>query len=108
MNETLRVVLAVLAVFRVAHLIAREDGPWSALARLRQAAGTGVAGQVLRCFYCLSLWIAFPFVWYLTGNWMEKVVGWFAISGGAILLERFGHEPLEVKIEEGAGDGMLR
>jgi hypothetical protein len=100
MHYAFRFVLAVLAVWRITHLLAREDGPWDAMVRLRAALGTGLLGKLAGCFYCLSLWVALPFAWFLKGDAAETLVGWFALSGGAIVIERLAREPLEIKIEE--------
>jgi hypothetical protein len=80
--------LATLAVWRVTHLLWAEDGPGDAIARLRHAAGSGLVGRLLDCFYCLSLWTAAPFVAWLADGWIGGVTGWLALSGGACLLER--------------------
>jgi|SRR5215469_11670924 len=97
MHYAFRFVLAVFAVWRVTHLLAREDGPWDCFRRLRRLA---VFGKVAACFYCLSVWVAVPFALFLQGNAIETFVGWLALSGAAILLERMTREPVEVKIEE--------
>lgn len=80
--------LASLAVWRLTHLLNAEDGPWRIFAHLRKLAGAGFWGDLLDCFYCLSLWIAVPFAWWLGGMWNERLLAWLAISGAAILLER--------------------
>jgi hypothetical protein len=80
--------LASLAVWRLTHLLNDEDGPWRIFARLRRLVGAGFWGDLLDCFYCLSLWIAAPFAWWLGGTWTQRSVSWLAISGAAILLER--------------------
>jgi len=86
-------VVAVLATWRVTHLLQAEDGPWDLVVRLRRAAGDGFWGSLLDCFYCLSLWVAAPFA-VLTGSaWLERGMLWLAISGGACLLERLGPNP---------------
>jgi hypothetical protein len=38
------------------------------------------------CFYCLSVWIAMPFAWLLSGDALTGVVVWLALSGAASLL----------------------
>jgi hypothetical protein len=86
--------IVVLGVWRVTHLMAAEDGPGAVLARLRNAAGNGFFGQLLDCFYCLSLWVAAPFALVLGTGWMEHALAWPALSGGAILLERFSSRPV--------------
>lgn len=87
-NPWLRLLLAVLAVWRITHLLARENGPWDLVARLRRRAGDGFWGGLLDCFYCLSVWIALPFALWLGEGWGERGILWPAISGAAILLDR--------------------
>jgi O-antigen ligase len=81
-------VMASLAVWRLTHLLNAEDGPWRMLARLRKVVGVGFWGDLMDCFYCLSLWIAVPFAVWLGGGWTQWLLSWLAISGAAILLER--------------------
>lgn len=81
-------VLASLAVWRITHLLNAEDGPWQLLARLRRLAGAGLWGELLDCFYCLSLWVAAPLAWWAGHTWPERLLLWPAISGAAILLQR--------------------
>jgi hypothetical protein len=104
--------LGVLGVWRLTHLLQAEDGPWDLIVRLRGAVGHGFWGSLLDCFYCLSLWIAAPFAWFLGDSWKEIVLLWLALSGGASLLERLtGHgENSEVQYweKEESDDGMLR
>jgi hypothetical protein len=80
--------IAVFAVWRGTHLLWGEDGPFEIFLWLRRLAGRGFLGELLDCFYCLSLWIAFPIAWVMGSNWLERVVLWFGLSGGAILIER--------------------
>jgi hypothetical protein len=80
--------LAILALWRVTHLLHAEDGPWDLLAKLRGVAGERFFGPLLDCFYCLSLWLALPLAWALSPSWPERLLLWPALSGGAILLER--------------------
>ena len=81
-------VAAILATWRVTHLIAAEDGPWNVIARLRGLAGSGMLGRLMDCFYCLSLWVALPIALALGDDWITRGIAWLALSGGAILLER--------------------
>ena len=80
--------VAVLAVWRLTHLLNAEDGPWDVIVRLRRLAGNGMPGRLLDCFYCLSIWIAAPFAYFLHGSWGERLLVWPALSAGAILIER--------------------
>jgi len=81
-------ILAVLAVWRVTHLIVAEDGPWDLFVRLRRG-GTAIGlGRLLTCFYCASVWVAIPFALLIAHDWRSIAICIPALSGGAILLER--------------------
>jgi hypothetical protein len=80
--------VAILATWRITHLVSAEDGPWDMVVRLRRRAGDGVLGRMMDCFYCSSVWVALPFAWWLGDDWINRSVVWPAVSGGAILLER--------------------
>lgn len=81
-------VVAILATWRLTHLVVTEDGPWNVVVRLRQLAGTGVVGQMMDCFNCTSMWVALPLAFWFGNDWVVRLVVWPALSGGAILLER--------------------
>jgi hypothetical protein len=83
-----RLAIAVLATWRLAHLIAREDGPFDIIVRLRLRAGDSVFGRLMDCPYCLSIWIAIPFAFMLSHGLVAWLAAWLAISGGASLCER--------------------
>jgi hypothetical protein len=81
-------ILGALAVWRITHLLQAEDGPWDVVVKMRRTAGAGILGQLMDCFYCLSLWIALPFALWVGRTLEESVLLWPALSGAAILLER--------------------
>jgi hypothetical protein len=85
-----QLVLAVLATWRVSHLLAYEDGPADLVVRLRAKLGEGLIGSAMDCFNCLSLWIAAPLALFLSVSPATWVVSWLALSGGACLLQRLG------------------
>jgi hypothetical protein len=97
MNLTLRFAVAVLATWRVTHLLASEDGPADIIVRLRRRVGRSLAGQAMDCFHCLSLWTAAPLALFVSRRPMEWLLSWLAISGAACLLERLGHEPVVIQ-----------
>jgi hypothetical protein len=109
-DSWLRVALAVLATWRVAHLLAYEDGPWDVLVSLRARLGNGLLGGMLDCFHCLSLWVAIPFALFVDTSALTAVVTWLALSGAACLIERLWRGPLMIQPigNEGDTDGMLR
>ena len=81
-------VLIILTVWRITHLLSKEDGPFDSIYLLRKKAGAGFLGSLLDCFYCVSVWVAFPFGIWLGNTWWEKILYWLALSGGACLLEQ--------------------
>src|SRR4051794_565372 len=105
MNEALRFATASLAVWRLTHLLAIEDGPADLLKRFRAL----FSSRVLTCFFCLSLWIAIPFAFFVARTWIEIVVCWLALSGAAVLLERATHrETLDLQVLESENELLRR
>ncbi|MGE5342043.1 MAG: hypothetical protein ACM3SY_11260 [Candidatus Omnitrophota bacterium] len=84
-----KLIIGVLCVWRITHLFQAEDGPWDVFVRFRRLVGDGFWGKLLDCFYCLSMWTSAPFAYILGQGWQEQLLLWPALSGGAILLERF-------------------
>ena len=86
-------VAGVLAVWRITHLLALEDGPFDAVLRLRRALGDGTLGHLMDCFYCLSLWVGLAVAVGIDALGATHSAGatllmWPALSGGALLLQR--------------------
>jgi len=100
MDVWLQCLLSALAIWRLTHLLSLEEGPWSVFLRIRQGVGHGFWGQLVNCFYCLSVWVAAPFAYLLPVTWAGRFIAWWALSGAAILLERLTSDPLEVRVEE--------
>jgi len=94
-----RFALGSLATWRVTHLLAEEDGPFDAVVRLRLRAGNGALGELLDCFYCLSVWVAAPAALAVARGRREAPLTWLALSGAACLLERATADrvPVEMK-----------
>jgi hypothetical protein len=91
-------IVGLLAVWRITHLLAAEDGPGEILARLRRCAGDGFWGRLLDCFYCLSLWAAVPVAWLL-------VLLGRGTSGGAGAVRAGGGEGVAARGAHGGGAG---
>jgi Protein of unknown function (DUF1360) len=83
-----RFALAALGVWRVTHLLAEEDGPGEAVVRLRRRVGSGQLGELMDCFYCLSVWVAAPGALAVSRRRRDAPAVWLALSGAACLLER--------------------
>ena len=86
----IRFVLAVLATWRVTHLLANEDGPADVVFRLRRRLGDGFVGSLMDCFNCMSVWVAAPLALFVSTNPLTWAVSWLALSGAACLVEGRG------------------
>lgn len=107
MSWWIRFVLAVLATWRVTHLLASEDGPADIIVRFRRLLGQSLLGTLMDCFNCLSLWIAAPAALFVSRKPAEWLVNWLALSGGACLLERLGHDPVIIQPVSQPSEGDL-
>jgi len=89
MSMELRFVCAMLATWRLTHLLTAEDGPGDIVVRLRTRLGDSIAGRAMDCMYCLSVWIAAPLALFVVHtDVVSWAVTWLALSGGACLLDR--------------------
>lgn len=88
-----RFALAALTTWRLTHLLAEEDGPGDLVVHARARLGTSLAGELMDCFYCLSVWVAAPLTLTITRRPRAALVTWLALSGAACLLERVTEEP---------------
>jgi hypothetical protein len=111
MDYWARLIVAVLATWRITHLLAQEDGPGDLFVKLRAKLGNRLLGRMLDCFQCLSLWVAFPIALFVTTRPLDFLFTWIAVSGAACLLERLGQEPVVIepilREEEERDVGML-
>ncbi|MEW6704859.1 MAG: DUF1360 domain-containing protein [Pseudomonadota bacterium] len=88
MDAYLSTLLGALATWRATHLLHAEHGPGGVFQRLRGLAHRGLLGQVVQCFYCLSLWVSAPIALMLSRDWFERLLLWLGLSAAAIGLER--------------------
>lgn len=91
--------LGILTVWRLTHMLNAESGPWNMLSSMRERAANGFWGDVLGCFYCLSVWIAAPVALFLGATWSERILLWLALSGGASLAQRISSDPEPPRVE---------
>ena len=104
MRETLEPVslfiLLTLATYRLARLIAIDDGPADVLLKLRSLWGAydyGENGQArtslgrgLTCPYCVGFWVAGLAAFGAYGFTPGVIVYWFALAGAQSLLQELG------------------
>ena len=114
MNTTVRIILAVLACYRLARLFVEDDGPFGIFDKWRDLVGANVnvvhgpmnaisrqeykepdseLGKLFECQYCIGVWcavlcavlVAFP---TLPG---DAFLIWLAIAGGQSWLASTSH-----------------
>jgi hypothetical protein len=100
-----RFVLAVLATWRIAHLLTSEDGPANLVTRLRIFVAESPLAGVMDCFGCLSLWVAVPLAFFVSSRLLELIVGWLAIAGAAFLLQLKTAQPLIIERTSDSAEG---
>lgn len=100
-------IILVLGVWRISALLTYECGPWDIFRRFRERVGVvhpdgdcepdGIDGrflsQLFRCVWCLSIYLALiAFISYTIDEQITiLILSPFAISAGAIALERWSH-----------------
>jgi hypothetical protein len=112
MSTEFRFICAMLATWRLTHLLNAEDGPFDVVVQLRARMGDSVAGRAMDCFYCLSLWMAAPLALFVSTDLVGWFVAWLALSGGACLLDRVTTRDVTSlfpnrAVREGATDELL-
>lgn len=86
-----RLLIGVLATWRLTAMLYYEKGPFDVFCKLRAWAQKHSAflGGLLECFWCLSVWTGtVVFVLAVTPLWW--LLGPLALSAGAVLLSRGG------------------
>lgn len=97
MIEPLRLIVASLGVYRVAHMLAREDGPFDVFLIWRDSL-TGRYGKDhwlskgFSCVLCLSFWGSLVgMVWAVWCRWLllDFLAGWLAVAGLVLVFHQF-------------------
>ena len=58
------------------------------MVRARAALGDGLAGELMDCFYCLSVWVGGPISLAIARGRRDVPLTWLGLSAGACLIER--------------------
>jgi len=97
--------ILALATWRISAMLSYEDGPWFVFRRLRKLIGImyyeeddatvepdTFFGSLFGCVWCLTIWIG-TVVWIAYNLWPDVIYPLvpFALSAGAIMIERFNH-----------------
>lgn len=86
-HDGVTLALLILAVYRIAYLIAIDEGPFSVIERMRSRIDPNQAtwlGRGVRCIACVSFWLAL-LATLLTGG---SVLDWIATAGGALVIHK--------------------
>lgn len=84
----LQLIFIILAIYRVAHLLTRETGPFRMGERWRNLhTGDDWIGEGLRCLWCVSFWLALPAGVWLGGP-SEGWLAWLGIAGAVVALDK--------------------
>ncbi len=105
MSSWMQFAVAVLATWRVTHLLASEDGPADLVVRFRALLGDSLAGKLMDCFYCLSIWIAALAALFVARRPLDWMMTWLAVSGAASLLEKLVKDPVAMQSMPRPGQG---
>jgi hypothetical protein len=98
----LKIGIAILACYRLAQLVALDDGPYKVMVRFRKELGrraaTGDAlwenwAELFHCPFCLGVWFAFPLAIWVGGNSIIGIIIiWLAIAGGQAFLQGVNYD----------------
>ena len=96
MPSLLRFALAVFACYRLAQLVALDDGPYQIFKRVRSELGWRAAegnafwsnsAELFHCPFCLGVWFAAPLALFVGSGIIEVVIAWLAIAGAQAFLQ---------------------
>jgi hypothetical protein len=99
LSETVRLALAILATYRIAQLVAHDDGPADVFLKVRVWAGcyeygadgrpARAIGRLMGCPYCVGVWAAVLGVvlWMIPSAVGDVFLGVLGIAGAQAFLE---------------------
>jgi len=82
-----QLLIAALFVYRLARMLAEEEGPFALFNWVRGLApAQSWVQRGLECVMCLSVWVALPVAYWLGGDW---VLTWLALSAVAVIIKKW-------------------
>jgi hypothetical protein len=97
----LEIGVAILACYRLAQLVALDEGPYKVFARFRAELGRRAASgsafwensaELMHCPFCLGLWFAAPLAVWVGGSVVDIIIIWLAIAGGQAFLQGVNYD----------------
>lgn len=85
-------ILAILATYRIAHMVAQEDGPFDVFSRIRSIPNPeSWIARGLNCVLCISFWVSLLAALLLahqdpTMQRSETLLTWLGIAGAVMVL----------------------
>ena len=84
MSEWLRYLVAITAVYRLAYMLANEDGPFDVFSWWRNKLGQEAwYGRGFHCVLCMSFWLSLPAAILVGLPWF---IGWLGVAGGVLIV----------------------
>ncbi len=86
-HDGVTLILLTIAIYRIAYLLAIEEGPFSVLATLRDRIDPNQAtwlGRGVRCVACVSFWLALGAALLISGS----ILDWLSMAGGALVIHK--------------------
>lgn len=91
MSRPLLLLIAALATYRLARMVAWEEGPGAVFTRLRGRIDPDQAtwiGRGLNCPLCVGFWIALPITLLLVPFDWSVLFVWWAVAGAQAVLQK--------------------
>ncbi len=85
-------ILSVFAIWRIAYMITKEDGPFNIFTKLQNflyKTNIQFFIKLTECFYCLSIWISAIFSIFLAKNILEFILYTLSLSTLSIIVEKY-------------------
>lgn len=90
--DFLRLAVASLAVYRIAHMLAREDGPFDLFNLWREWIGQrNWIGRGFHCVLCISFWLsllAMAWVMFCRNVFLDALMIWLSIAGLVLIFHQ--------------------
>lgn len=91
----LKLIVLILATFRLTELIVKDDAPYDVSKKLRQTAGRNAHKSIhhktfadaIHCKYCVGIWAAIIIIALSKVKGLKWIVDILAIAGGQSLIE---------------------